>query len=83
MHTPNTPLRARRNSRNETALEVARRTDRLADLMASEMIEQTSINGSCDTDHLKLCGFSQGEILMHGPQARQLAERKTTDRMAA
>lgn len=80
---PNTPLRARRNSRNETALDTARRTNRVADLMASEMIERTSIVGSCDSDHLKLCGFTQGEILLHAPEARQLAERRTTDRIAA
>jgi hypothetical protein len=80
---PNTPLRVRRNSRNETALDTARRTGRLADLMATEMIEQTSINGSCDADYLKLSGFTQDEILMHAPQARQLTERRTTDRIAA
>ncbi|MET4636189.1 hypothetical protein [Kaistia defluvii] len=83
MHTPNTPLRARRTSRNETALELARRTGGIHNLMASEMIEQTSINGSCDESHLKLCGFTQAEILMYGPQARQLAERKSNDRIAA
>jgi hypothetical protein len=83
MHTPNTPLRARRNSRNETALDVARRTNSIHNLMAAEMIEQTSINGSCDENHLKLCGFTQAEILMYGPQARQLAERKSNDRIAA
>ena len=80
---PNTPLRARRNSRNETALDTARRTNRVTDLMAAEMIEQTSINGSCDADYLKLYGFTQGEILMHGPEARQLAERRSIERIAA
>ncbi|HEV7284711.1 MAG TPA: hypothetical protein VGN75_07620 [Kaistia sp.] len=83
MHTPNTPLRARRTSRNETALELARRTNCLPNLMASELLEQASISGSCDENHLKLCGFTQAEILMYGPQARQLAERKSNDRIAA
>ena len=77
MQTPTTPLHVRRNSRNETALEVARRTGSVHNLMAAEMIERASIEGSCDESHLKLCGFSEGEILMYGPQARQLAERKT------
>jgi hypothetical protein len=80
---PNTPLRARRNSRNETALDVARRTGCVPHLMASEMIDQTSIYGSCDEGHLTLCGFTQGELLLHAPQARQLAERRSTDRIAA
>ncbi|MCX5581350.1 hypothetical protein [Kaistia terrae] len=76
MHTQTTPLRVRRNSRNETALDVARRTNSIHNLMAAEMIDRASIDGSCNEDHLKLCGFTQDEILMHGPQARQLAERK-------
>ncbi|MCX5570592.1 hypothetical protein [Kaistia nematophila] len=77
-------LRHRRtNKSNETALDVARRTGRLPDLMASEMIEQASISGSCDADHLKLCGFTQGEILLHAAEARQIAERRTTELLAA
>jgi len=77
MHTPNTPLRVRRNSRNETALDVARRTGSIHSLMAAEMIERASLEGSCDENYLKLCGFSPSEILVYGPQARQLAERKS------
>ena len=83
MHNQSTPLRVRRNSRNETALDVARRTNSVHNLMAAEMVDQASINGSCDADFLKLYGFTQDEILLHGPQARQLAERLTTDRIAA
>ena len=83
MHTQNTPLRVRRNSRNETALDVARRTNSVHNLMAAEMIDQASISGSCDADFLKLYGFTQDEILMFGPRARQLAERKTNERIAA
>ncbi|MCX5518475.1 hypothetical protein OSH10_08505 [Kaistia defluvii] len=83
MHSPNTPLRVRRNSRNETALEVARRTGSVPNLMAAEMLDRASIDGSCSEDFLKLCGFTQGEILMYGPQARQLAERKANERIAA
>lgn len=74
---PNTPLRARRtNSRNETALDTARRTGRTADLMASEMINLTAGGGSCTEDDLRLYGFSSDEIDTLGPVARQEATRR-------
>jgi predicted aspartyl protease len=76
------PMARSRNARGETALDVARRTGKVADLMAAEMIDFTATKGDCTETDLLDAGFTAGELAMHRFDARKLAEQRFTRQAA-
>lgn len=61
-----------------TPVDKARMTGKpgpMVALMAKEMIEKRALKGDCTTDDLKMAGFKQAEIDLHGMEARQAAMR--------
>lgn len=61
-----------------SALDKARNTDSVPQLMAAEMVDHVAMNGNCSEDDLRRYGFSDIEIQSFGPAARQEAERLST-----
>jgi hypothetical protein len=66
----------RRTRSGETAVDSARRTGTIADLMATEMLRINADNGQCTSADLRAAGFTAGDIVTFHEEAKAIANRR-------